>query len=59
VQRLNFQGLPAFLSLIHREDKKMQHRIENLSFLAAGIAVFYALNQHLVKYVARLLLASR
>ncbi len=48
VQSLNLQGLPAFLSLIHREDKKMQPRIENLCYLCAGIALFFALNQHFI-----------
>jgi hypothetical protein len=30
------------------EENKMKQRIENLSFLAAGIVLFYALNQHLI-----------
>ena len=44
------QHLQAFYSLTSKtiEVNKMQHRLENLSFLAAGITLFYALNRHLI-----------
>jgi len=44
------QHLQAFFSLTSKplRYKKMQHRIENLFYLCTGIALFFALNQHLI-----------